>query len=88
MFANYNPNQLLFNLSNILRIVYQSSVEFLTTSYISQHLLDIMEHNIELHSISIYNEVRSVFFEMQSLAATSSSMVFCSLLQRSNITII
>ena len=86
VFVNDNPNQPLFNLSKILRIAYQSSNEFLTMSYISQHLQDIIEHNFELNWVSICNIVRSQYFEMQSLAATSSSMVIRSLLQRDNIT--
>ena len=85
VFVNDNPNQPLFNPYKILRIAYQSSNEFVTLSYISQHLQDIMEHNFELIWVSICNLVRSQYFEMQSLAATSSSMVIRSLLQRDNI---
>ena len=74
VFVNDNPNQPLFNLSKLLRIAYQYSNAFLAMSYISQHLQDIIEHNFELNWVSICNIVRSQYFEMQSLAATSSSM--------------
>ena len=55
-------------------------------SYISQHLQDIIERNFELNWVCLYVIVRSLYFEMQSFAATSSSMVIRSLLQRDNIT--
>ena len=55
VFVNDNSSQPLFNLTKILRIAYQSSNEFLTMSYISLHLQDIIEHNFELNWVSLCN---------------------------------
>ena len=53
-------------------------------SYISQYLQDIIEHNFEVNWIATCYIMRSQYFEMQTLASTSSSVVTRTSLQMNN----
>ena len=80
-----HTNQPMHNLSVMLCRVYRTSNEFLTMSYVSQQLQEMLENKFESNWLAICNVRRSQYYEMKNMAASAPTLIVRSLLQNENI---